>query len=416
MVLSEKQKADLNLSILDYLKASGYSESLAAFEREAAISIDQLDPKAQGLLEKKWTSVVRLQKKVIDLEAQLATAQTESRAGPVSLKLGGGAKDYTTWIPRSPAKYEVSGHRMPITAVLFHPVFTVFVTASEDATMKIYDYESGQYERTLKGHTNSVQDIAFDKTGTTMASCSADMTIKLWNFEAFECIKTLRGHDHNISSVTFTPAGDYLVSASRDKTIKIWETSTGFNIKTIEGHSDWVRKARLSPDGSLLCSAGNDQTVRVWSFSTKDVPCKFEIREHEHVIETLEWAPVTAGAAINTLVHGEGAKGEVLSGPFFATASRDKSIKLFDASTGQCLFTFLGHDNWVRALRFHPGGKYLLSSSDDKTIRIWDLAAKRCFKTLEAHAHFVSCLDMHPTAPVVVSGSVDMTAKVWECS
>lgn len=35
------------------------------------------------------------------------------------------------------------GHRLAVTRVLFHPVFSVFVTASEDATMKIYDYESG---------------------------------------------------------------------------------------------------------------------------------------------------------------------------------------------------------------------------------------------------------------------------------
>lgn len=42
----------------------------------------------------------------------------------------------TSWIPRPPAK-EVSGHRLPVTKVLFHPVFSVFLTASEDSTMKV---------------------------------------------------------------------------------------------------------------------------------------------------------------------------------------------------------------------------------------------------------------------------------------
>jgi platelet-activating factor acetylhydrolase IB subunit alpha len=51
-----------------------------------------------------------------------------------------------------------------------------------------------------------------------------------------------------------------------------------------------------------------------------------------------------------------------------------------------------GHDNWVRSVKFHPGGKFLLSVADDKTLRVWDLASKRLFKTLDAHSHFASCL------------------------
>ena len=39
------------------------------------------------------------------------------------------------------------------------------LTASEDATIKVWDYETGDYERTLKGHTDAVQDLAFDHPG-----------------------------------------------------------------------------------------------------------------------------------------------------------------------------------------------------------------------------------------------------------
>lgn len=39
------------------------------------------------------------------------------------------------------------------------------LSSSEDATIKVWDYESGDFERTLKGHTDAVQDIAFDHTG-----------------------------------------------------------------------------------------------------------------------------------------------------------------------------------------------------------------------------------------------------------
>lgn len=59
--------------------------------------------------------------------------------------------------------------------------------------VQVWDYEAGDFERTLKGHTDSVQDISFDQTGKLLASCSADMTIKLWDFQGFECIKTMHG-------------------------------------------------------------------------------------------------------------------------------------------------------------------------------------------------------------------------------
>jgi platelet-activating factor acetylhydrolase IB subunit alpha len=61
-----------------------------------------------------------------------------------------------------------------------------------------------------------------------------------------------------------------------------------------------------------------------------------------------------------------------------------------------CLFTLVGHDNWVRGVVFHPGGKFIVSASDDKTLRVWDTRNKRCMKTLEAHQHFCTSLGMYP--------------------
>lgn len=66
--------------------------------------------------------------------------------------------------------------------------------------------------------------------------------------------------------------------------------------------------------------------------------------------------------------------------------------QLWDVGSGVCLFTLHGHDNWVRGVIFHPGGKYLVSASDDKTLRVWDISNKRNTKSIEAHSHFCTSL------------------------
>uniref|UniRef100_A0A914XLW6 Lissencephaly-1 homolog n=1 Tax=Plectus sambesii TaxID=2011161 RepID=A0A914XLW6_9BILA len=251
---------------------------------------------------------------------------------------------------------------------------------------------------------------------TPFASCSADMTIKLWDFSTntYECLRTMHGHDHNVSSVTFVPSGDHLLSASRDKQIKMWEVATGYCVRTFVGHRDWVRMVRVYQDGSLLASCSNDQTVRVWVVASKE--CKTELRGHENSVDCICWAPESALPAIAEAAddgNKQHSAGRI--GPILMSGARDKTIKVWDVSIGVCLFNLIGHDNWVRGLRFHPGGKYLLSVADDKTLRIWAIAQKRCQKTIDAHSHFVTSIDFHPTAPVVITSSVDQSVKVWEC-
>lgn len=192
----------------------------------------------------------------------------------------------------------------------------------------------------------------------------------------------------------------------------MWEVATGYCVKTFTGHREWVRMVRVNVDGSLMASCSNDHSVRVWQTNSKE--CKAELREHENTVECIAWAPESAAAAINEAAGADNKKG-AHQGPFLASGSRDKTIRIWDVSSGLCLFTLVGHDNWVRGIVFHPGGKYMLSASDDKTLRIWDLRNKRCMKTLYAHSHFCTSLDMHKSHPYVISGSVDTTVKVWEC-
>lgn len=233
-----------------------------------------------------------------------------------------------------------------------------------------------------------------------MASCSSDLKIKLWDPSAdYKNIRTLPGHDHSVSAVRFIPnSGSLLVSASRDKTLKIWDITTGFCVRTLEGHSGWVRDVSPSFDGRFLFSTGDDQTARLWDISAQTPETKMTMIGHEHYVECCVIAPPTTYQYLAPLAGLKRPPPATSSAEFMATGGRDKTIRLWDAR-GQCLKTLIGHDNWVRSLVFHPGGKYLISVSDDKSIRCWDLSQEaKCVKVLGDSAdHFVNCVRWAPS-------------------
>ncbi|KAG8801925.1 protein with putative role during mitosis [Serendipita sp. 399] len=432
-LLSARQKDDLlsatndgrHKAVLDYLHANNFHKAYDAFKEETGLNPD---PNAQytGLLEKKWTSVIRLQKKILDLETRNAALQEE-----VSMTPAQRSSSQVDWLPRSPAKHVLTGHRSSITRVAFHPVFSLLASGSEDTSVKIWDWETGEFERTLKSHTKSVSDVDFDSKGNFLGvSCSLDLTIKLWDTNNdYKMIRNYYGHDHSVSTVRFIPGDDSIISASRDKTLRVWDVASGQCVKTIHGHSEWVRYVVPSDDGKLYASASDDHTARVWNAQT--AVTKAELRGHEKNVESVTFVPVTSYKAISELVDLGGPERLKSPGLLVVTTSRDKTIMLWDAATGQHLKTFTGHDDWVRCVVFHPNGKHMISASDDKTLKIWELSSGRCTKTVDAHEHFVTCIawgratTKGPTvngAPekaeerrinVLATGSVDQMVKVW---
>lgn len=409
MVLTERQKKDLLESVFEFFVSEGsnFTNTIEALRNEGKISTNT--DAAKGVLEKKWTAIARLQKKIMDLETQISTLQQQNKS---TEKVVGDGRI----LPRAPAKSTLSGHRAPITAITVHPIYTVFASGSEDSTIKMWDYETCQYERTLKGHTGPVTGISFDSSGNILASCSADMSAKLWDMTTYVCTKTLRGHDHTISSIRFAyPACDQVLTCSRDQTIKCWEVSSGFCVKTFSGHTDWVKCISVSLNGEMVASGGSDHSIIIWRMSTGQ-PVQ-TLRGHEHVVETLSYGkkPLDANAvlAVQSINTAD-------SYSYLASGSRDKTVRLWDPDQGACLMVFTAHENWVRGVHLHENGKFIISCGDDKTIRIMDIKENRCLRTLaDCHNHFVTCLSMSPISSksnaILVTGSVDKMLSIWPC-
>jgi platelet-activating factor acetylhydrolase IB subunit alpha len=301
----------------------------------------------------------------------------------------------------------------------FHPVYSSLASGSEDCTIKIWDWEYGQLERTLKGHRRPILGLDYGgpKNQIQLASCSSDLTIKIWDpSNEYANVRTLCGHDHSVSAVRFlTPNENLLVSVSRDASIRIWDTSTGYCIRTIDSQGEWIRDIVPSWDGRYVVSAGNDRAATIWEVSSGDAVAR--LVGHENKIECCVVAPT---ASYEYLAALEPTKSRE-EGMLIATGSRDSTVKLWN-ERGQLLKTLEGHDTWIRGLAFHPGGKYLLSVSDDKTIRCWDLSQEgRLTKTVKgASAHFLSCIRWGPsvirsggTSHVLAIGSADSSVRVW---
>lgn len=104
---------------------------------------------------------------IMDLESRNAALVAEL-ASPT--RATAGSSSGAPFLPRAPARHTLSSHRAPITRVAFHPTWTVLASASEDSTVKIWDWESGEFERTVKGHTKSVSDVDFDPKGNILGA------------------------------------------------------------------------------------------------------------------------------------------------------------------------------------------------------------------------------------------------------
>jgi platelet-activating factor acetylhydrolase IB subunit alpha len=159
MVLTDRQRADLHTGIYEYLlsRPGDAFQKAAAALMAADTSLQDTVLSTRGtstnngsksttetpLLEKKWTAIPRLQKKVLELERQAAqNAKIHAhRAGfgstssstAADAAAGGGRR----MLPRYPCTHTLKGHSLVVTAVAVHPVYTVAVSGSEDGTIKV---------------------------------------------------------------------------------------------------------------------------------------------------------------------------------------------------------------------------------------------------------------------------------------
>src|SRR5262249_31045798 len=100
-------------------------------------------------------------------------------------------------------------------------------------------------------------------------------------------------------------------------------------------------------------------------------------------------------------------------GKWLASASYDRTVKLFDATTGELLHNLPHPGNQVECVAISPDGRRLASGGEDKTVRIWDTTTGGAILVLRAHTDGCECLPSSPPGPRLASASFDKTIRIW---
>jgi WD40 repeat protein/serine/threonine protein kinase len=99
-----------------------------------------------------------------------------------------------------------------------------------------------------------------------------------------------------------------------------------------------------------------------------------------------------------------------------ASGSADKTIKVWDATSGKELMTLRGHKAPVLDINYSPDGRRIVSGSHDKTVRVWDTATGDEVMILNGHEGPVKPVSFSPDGELIASGSADKTIKVWDAT
>ena len=101
-------------------------------------------------------------------------------------------------------------------------------------------------------------------------------------------------------------------------------------------------------------------------------------------------------------------------GQTLATASGDKTIRLWDVAAGREKHTLKGHTGWVWSVSYSPDGQTLASGSQDGTVRLWDVVTGQEKHTLKSHRYAVRSVLFSPDGQTLATASGYKTIRLWD--
>lgn len=104
------------------------------------------------------------------------------------------------------------------------------------------------------------------------------------------------------------------------------------------------------------------------------------------------------------------------NGTRIASASADRSVKIWDVQSGLMSHTLSGHVEGISEVNWSHDGRYICSASDDRTVRLHCTETGNCITNFKGHHKPVSCASINPSGDILASGSVDESVNLYNVS
>jgi coatomer subunit alpha len=305
-------------------------------------------------------------------------------------------------------------HDGPVRGVDFHMTEPLLVSGGDDYKIKVWDYKLRRCLFTLLGHLDYIRTVQFHPSALASSaapasgglaaassgghsfpwilSASDDQTLRLWDFVKRTCLSVLTGHNHYVMCAAFHPTEDLIVSASLDQTVRVWDTS-GLRKKQGGAASDSAATNGFGPDGGYGMQAsqrsGSQQqgglSVQAELFGTNDVVVKYVLEGHDRGVNWACFHPTL---------------------PLLASAADDRQVKLWRMSDTKAweVDTLRGHANNVSCCLFHPKHDLVVSNSEDRSIRVWDVSKRVGVQTFRREGDRFWILATHKTQNLLAAG------------
>ncbi|MCK9564659.1 MAG: hypothetical protein M0Q43_01255 [Methanothrix sp.] len=203
-------------------------------------------------------------------------------------------------------------------------------------------------------------------------------------------------------SVAFSPDGRTLAAGCESGgTIILWDVDSSREMRTLQDDTSHI------DNSSILHEA--------WCTSDPIYMeiCGFSVGEVYQMRPDLSWSQEVLDAA-----QAEGLVSSVAFSPdgrIIASASYDKTVKLWDSESQNEIRILKGHSEPVQSVAFSPDGRTLASGSSDDTVKLWDIDSGNVIQTLDGHSYYsVSSVAFSPDGRTIASGNWDNTIRLWD--
>lgn len=302
-----------------------------------------------------------------------------------------------------PAKEEGS---LSITHLLYNGVHKAFAVVSVDHNIIIHSLELFECRKQLVGYSDEILDVVYLGTSDShIALATNSCDIKLYDIATMNC-QLLCGHTDSVLALATSPANaKLLISSGKDNSVRVWlmdeETTRMSCIGHAVRHTASISSVALSQTSiKFFATVAQDSCLRLWELSNdlrsrdQDLPLN-----STHVV-------VAHQKEINCVTIAPNDK-------FIATASQDKTAKLWSADDLQLLGVFHGHRRGVWCVRFSPVDQVVLTTSADCTMKLWSMAELNCLKTFEGHESSVLRGEFLSRGMQLITSGGDGLLKLW---